>query len=134
MTRPPVFLTPELVIEIHYRMLREFGGDPGLRDEGLLEAAVAVPRATFEGAYLHATLADMAAAYHYHLSQNHPFVDGNKRVAVTAALVFLALNDHDLAASDEELEEIASGLAEGRTDKAAMTEFYHERVGRTGDG
>ena len=128
MTRAPVFLTPELVIEIHARMLHEFGGDPGLRDEGLLEAAVAVPRATFEGAYLHESLADMAAAYHYHLSQNHPFVDRNKRVAVTAALVFLALNARDLEAPDEALEEIATGLAEGKTDKADVIRFYRRFI------
>jgi death on curing protein len=127
-TRVPVFLTTALVLEIHERLLEEHGGDPGLRDRGLLEAAVAMPRSTFGGAYLHPTLADMATAYHFHLSQNHPFVDGNKRIGVTVALTFLYMNDADLDASSEDLEAIAQGMALGDLDKAAVLDFYRTRV------
>jgi len=115
-------------MEIHERLLAEHGGDPGLRDRGLLEAAVAMPRSTFDGAYLHRTLADMAAAYHYHMSQNHPFVDGNKRIGVTVALIFLYMNNADMAATNDELEKIAMGLAVGEIAKDDVLEFYRTRV------
>ena len=124
----PVFLKTSHVLRIHESMLRDFGGDPGLRDRGLLEAAVAMPRATFDGAYLHENIPEMAAAYHYHLSQNHPFVDGNKRVALAAAMLFLRENGMDLDASSDELEEIAYGLAEGVLDKSAVVQFYREKT------
>ena len=128
MTSTPVFLTTALVMEIHERLLAEHGGDPGLRDRGLFEAAVAMPRSTFDGAYLHRTLADMAAAYHYHLSRNHPFVDGNKRIGVTVALIFLYMNDVELDATSDELEAIAMGLATGEIGKDDVLEFYRDRV------
>ena len=115
-------------MEIHERLLAEHGGDPGLRDGGLFEAAVAMPRSTFDGAYLHRTLADMAAAYHYHLSRNHPFVDGNKRIGVTVALIFLYMNDVELDATSDELEAIAMGLATGEIGKDDVLEFYRDRV------
>ncbi|MBU0741561.1 type II toxin-antitoxin system death-on-curing family toxin [bacterium] len=109
-------------------MLAEFGGDPGLRDRGLLEAAATMPRATFDCVFLHDGIPEMAAAYHYHLSQNHPFVDGNKRVALAAALVFLSLNELALDATDDELEGLASGLAEGRPDKSDVARFYRGKA------
>lgn len=83
-----VFLSVANVMTIHGRLIEEFGGDEGLRDQGLLESAVAMPHAMFSGQFLHSTLAEMAAAYHFHLCSNHPFVDGNKRVAVASAEMF----------------------------------------------
>lgn len=126
--KEPIFLTVSLVLEIHARMLEEFGGDPGLRDRGLLEAAVAMPRSTFDGAYLHNDIPDMAAAYHYHLSQNHPFIDGNKRVALVAADIFLDLNGRKLVAATEEMEALAEGLAEGALDKNDVVGFYRAKT------
>jgi death-on-curing protein len=119
-----VFLSVDDVIEIHNRVIAEFGGDPGMRDRGLLESAVAMPHATFSGDYLHSQLFEMAAAYHFHICANHPFVDGNKRVAVTAAEVFLLANGYELQAGDVELEEITLGVAEGRATKGQVTEFF----------
>ena len=75
-----VFLSVAEVLRIHRRIIADFGGEDGLRDRGLLESAVAMPHAMFDGAFLHPDLATMAAAYHFHLCANHPFVDGNKRV------------------------------------------------------
>ncbi|MBC8423010.1 type II toxin-antitoxin system death-on-curing family toxin [bacterium] len=128
MRKGPTFLAVSLVLEIHARILEEHGGDPGLRDRGLLEAAVAMPRATFGGAYLHDGIPDMAAAYHFHLSQNHPFVDGNKRVAFVAADIFLDLNGMTLEASDGEVVALAEGLAEGDLDKNDVREFYRRKT------
>ena len=119
-----VFLSVSDIIEIHERVIIEFGGHPGLRDRGLLESAVAMPHAMFSGQYLHAELPDMAAAYHYHLCANHPFVDGNKRVAVTAAEVFLLANGLELHCTDGELEEITLGTASSLLTKEQVTKFY----------
>ena len=119
-----IFLSVADVIEIHERVITEFGGHAGLRDRGLLESAVAMPHAMFSGQYLHAELPDMAAAYHYHLCANHPFVDGNKRVAVTAAEVFLLANGLELHCTDGELEEITLGNASSLLTKEQVTKFY----------
>ena len=85
-------LTLAEVLEIHADQLRLFGGSEGIRDQGALESAVATPEATFAGAFLHETLWEMAAAYAFHIAQNQPFLDGNKRVGLNACLLFLTLN------------------------------------------
>lgn len=119
-----IFLTVDEVIIVHKRVVEEFGGDPGLRDRGLLESAVAMPQAMFAGKYLHSSLAEMGAAYHFHLCSNHPFIDGNKRVGVAAAELFLLLNGHELSATDDEIERVTLGLASGEVSKEVLTEFY----------
>jgi death on curing protein len=88
----PIFLTLAEVIEIHADQIHRYGGQAGLRDLGLLESALGQPEASFAGAWLHKDLYEIAAAYAYHLCQNHPFIDGNKRTALASALVFLELN------------------------------------------
>lgn len=80
----PEYLTTEDVLEIHADQIERYGGSGGIRDRGLLEAAVAMPQASFDGQLLHGDLFEMAAAYLYHLVQNHPFVDGNKRAGTAA--------------------------------------------------
>jgi death-on-curing protein len=85
----PEFLTVEDVLELHARSLDRFGGGEGIRDRGLLESAVAAPQAGFGGQFAHSDLYEMAAAYAFHIAQNQPFVDGNKRAGLGAALVFL---------------------------------------------
>jgi death-on-curing protein len=90
--KEPAFLTLAEVLEIHRFQIERYGGGLGIRDRGLLESAVAVPEASFGGERLHPSLFEMAAAYAYHIAQNQPFVDGNKRAALGAALVFLEMN------------------------------------------
>lgn len=119
----PEFLTLDEVLALHADQLRRYGGRPGLRDLGLVQAAIATPTATFEGGYLHPTLHEMAAAYLFHLARNHPFVDGNKRVALAAALVFLRLNGVRIKASGQELYELVMSIADGRTGKADVAVF-----------
>ena len=126
-----VFLSVQDVMDIHERVIMEFGGDLGLRDRGLLESAVAMPSATFSGAFLHPGVAEMAGAYHFHLCSNHTFIDGNKRVAVASAEVFLLLNGLELSASDDELEELTTELAMGNISKEQVIEFFKKYAEET---
>lgn len=130
MKRPPTFLSVEHVQAIHARVTAEFGGEPSLRDRGLLESAVAMPAARFGGEHLHRDLPAMAAAYLFHLCRNHPFVDGNKRTALVAAEVFLELNGYELAATDDELERLTLGLADGSVSKEQAVAFFAEHAAR----
>ncbi|MBK9304791.1 MAG: type II toxin-antitoxin system death-on-curing family toxin [bacterium] len=113
---------------IHRRLIEGFGGEPGLRDRGLLESAVAMPQAAFGGVDLHVGLSEKAAAYFFHLCANHPFVDGNKRVALAAAEVFLLINGSELAAGDLEVEELTMGAAAGRFGKDQAMDFFMRPV------
>ncbi len=88
----PQFLTVEEVIKFHADQLRLYGGTDGIRDLGVLESAVATPKASFGGGFLHKDLFSMAAAYAFHIAENQPFLDGNKRTGLNAALSFLGLN------------------------------------------
>jgi death-on-curing protein len=97
------YLTPEQVLFIHSRLVTETGGSHGLRDLGLLESAVARPRATFDSNELYPDLFSKAAALMDSLINNHPFLDGNKRTGITATGLFLRINGWDLTASSEEL-------------------------------
>jgi death-on-curing protein len=126
----PVFLSLEEVLAIHRDQIERYGGADGLRDVGLLQSAVAAPAATFGGEFLHRDLFEMAAAYLFHLTSNHPFVDGNKRVGTVAALVFLDLNGVSFRAGEDDLERIVLAVAEGRMEKPALAEFFraHSRT------
>jgi death on curing protein len=129
--KEPTFLTLDEVLALHADQIERYGGSPGLRDLGLLESAVAAPRATFGGTLLHPTLPEMAAAYLFHLVRNHPFVDGNKRIGLAAAIAFLGLNDLWLEAEEDDLVELLVGVAQGRVGKADAAVFLKERVVRS---
>ncbi len=88
----PDFLTLDDVLAMHDDQLERFGGSAGIRDMGALESAIAMTTATFDGEFLHQDLFNMAAAYAFHIAENQPFVDGNKRTALNAALVILDIN------------------------------------------
>ncbi|HLJ12221.1 MAG TPA: type II toxin-antitoxin system death-on-curing family toxin [Planctomycetaceae bacterium] len=128
MTADPVFLTVNQVIEIHRRGIEQHGGTYELRDRGLLESAVATPAARFGGQYLHEGLPALAAAYLFHLCKNHAFVDGNKRVSIAVAEVFIELNAFRLAATDGELETLTLGVADGTISKREATQFFESHV------
>jgi death on curing protein len=118
----PVFLDVDDVVWIHDVQLELFGGQAGIRDRGLLESAVAMPQQRFGDAYLHDDLFAMAAAYAFHISQNQPFVDGNKRTALAACLDFLDMNGVILIDDEGRLYEAMVGLATHAVDKAALAE------------
>ena len=122
----PVFLTLGEVIEIHRDQIERYGGNQGLRDLGLLQSAMAMPAARFGGHYLHTDLFEMAAAYLFHITQNHPFIDGNKRTGAVASLVFLSLNDVEIKSDEEEFERIVLGVAQGKIEKASVAEFFRK--------
>lgn len=124
----PRFLTLDEALLIHADQIRRYGGSHGLRDLGLLSAALAMPKASFSGAYLHPSPAEMAAAYLFHIAQNHPFVDGNKRAALATALAFLWINDLRLEAGEDELTELVMGVASGRLGKAQAAVFLGARM------
>lgn len=128
--RKPTFLTLDEVLALHADQLDRYGGSPGVRDLGLLESALAAPRATFGGELLHPTLPEQAAAYLFHVTRNHPFVDGNKRAGLAAAIAFLGLNDLWLEADPDELVALVVGVAEGRIGKAEVAVFLQKHVGR----
>jgi len=123
-----IFLSVEQVRLIHSRMIAEFGGDVSIRDMGLLESAAAMPQARFGGEYLHRSLPEMAAAYLFHICQNHPFVDGNKRTAWAAAEVFLLLNHGQFKATNKQIEKMVFGVADGSWSKEQVTEFFMKNV------
>jgi death on curing protein len=112
------YLTLGEVLELHRLVLVQTGGGSGLRDLGALEAAVAQPRQTFEGRDLYPTLVDKAAALGFSLIQNHPFVDGNKRVGHAAVETFLLLNGHELQAAVDEAEAVVLRVAGGQCSRA----------------
>jgi death-on-curing protein len=122
------FLSRRFVVAAHQRLIDLFGGEPGLRDSGLLDSALAQPQATFDGKLLHADVGEMAAAYAFHLCRNHPFVDGNKRVAALCMGTFLALNGHETRFDEVELVQTMLALAEGRLDKAGLTGWLRARM------
>jgi death-on-curing protein len=124
----PRLLTLDQVLRIHADQVGRYGGSRRIRDIGLLSSALAMPGATFGGAYLHRTLPEMAAAYLFHIAQNHAFVDGNKRTALAAAMVFLWLNGQDLTADEDDLTELVMGVASGSVGKPEAAVFIKEHL------
>jgi death-on-curing protein len=124
----PTFLGLDEVLELHEDQLRHYGGMPGVRDLGLLESALAVPAATFDGRLLHESVFEMAAAYLVHIAQNHPFVDGNKRTALMTAIVFLGLNQRSVEATPDALTRLVLDVAERKRSKAEVAVFLQRNT------
>ena len=120
-------MTRRMLDAIHQAQLREHGGTPGVRDDGLLESALARPRNKFAYAK-RADIATLAAAYAFGLAKNHGFVDGNKRVAFVAAYVFLGLNGYDLDATEPDVVTTMEGVAAGRVREAALATWFREHL------
>ncbi len=118
------FLSLPDVLLAHADQIARYGGDPGVRDMGLLESAMAQPPATFGGTFLHEFPFEMAAAYLFHIVQNHPFVDGNKRSGVVAALLFLELNNIEIDAPAGSIYDQTIAVANGLAGKRELTEFF----------
>lgn len=125
--RRSAFLTLDEVLALHADQIDRYGGRPGVRDLELLRSALATPQATYSGDYLHTNAFEMAAAYLFHVVRNHPFVDGNKRTGLIAALVFLGMNNFELRAESDALFDLVMGVAAGRITKAEVAVFLQER-------
>jgi death-on-curing protein len=122
------FLTLEDVLALHDELIRYYRGSPGLRDAGLLEAALGMPQAGFGGQYFHEFPHEMGAAYLFHLVRNHPFIDGNKRVAFACAILFFKINSVRYSITEEEAVELTLSAASGQLDKGAVTEFFRRHL------
>jgi death-on-curing protein len=117
-----LFPRKEEVLEIHRRLLEEFGGLSGIRDEGLLDSALltAANRQHYEGA----DLMTCAATYAFHLTTNHPFGDGNKRVGAAVSEIFLRLNGARLNATNDEIVDLFLGIAAGTVSREEVEQLY----------
>ena len=127
----PLFLTQDEVLRAHETQIAQFGGSSGIRDLGLLESALSMPQAAFGGTYLHGDIYEMAAAYLFHIVSNHPFVDGNKRTGMVAALTFLDLNGYwftegNGAELDNALESLVLSVACSETSKEGVAAFFRK--------
>jgi len=115
-------LTVEIVREIHAEAIETFGGSHGIREMALLESAVAAPQASFGGKSPYWDLAELAAAYLFYLCRNHPFIDGNKRAALGACIVFLRLNGIEPRPDRPDWEDLTLAVASGGLDRDQATE------------
>ncbi len=125
---PPVFLELVEVLAIHADQIKRYGGIPGIRDMGLLKSALAVPESGFGDEYFHADIYDMASAYLFHIVNNHPFIDGNKRTAAMSAYVFLKFNGITLTASNPAFEKIVLRAADGSAGKPEIAHFFRKHT------
>jgi death-on-curing protein len=125
----PTFLTFEEAVEIHRQLIDRFGGSHGLRDAGLLQSALAMPESMFGGQYLHGSLAEMGAAYLFHIARNHPFVDGKQaRRGDRRARVFLLMNGATFDPSEAEYGDLTIGVAAGTLEKDDAIDFFKKHV------
>lgn len=117
------FLDKKIVLAFHKDQVEIYGGEQGIRDEGLLESALAQPQASFNGKYVHENIFEMAAAYGFHISKNHPFFDGNKRTALIAVYTFLYVNSYQLKAEKRSLYAVMMDLANGKVEKDELANY-----------
>jgi death-on-curing protein len=120
------FLTLSEILIVLEDQLRNYGGIYGVRDLNLLSSAIYMPQSGFGGEYFHKTIPAMAAAYAFHICQNHPFIDGNKRTALTSSLVFLDINGYTFNCNDEIIYEKIMNMAKGEMKKEELIKFYEE--------
>ena len=124
------YVTLGEVVELHRRLLQQTGGVQGVRDIGLLESAIAQPKATFDAEDLHPTLAEKASALGFALVANHPFLDGNKRIGHAAMEVFLSLNGCEFSATVDEQERLMLDVAAGLMDRAELTTWVQQHLAK----
>jgi death-on-curing protein len=123
-----VHLSVEIVREIHAEALKKFGGSDGVRDENLLASAVFTPQSSFGGKSPYADLVEIAGAYLFYLCGNHPFIDGNKRTAMMAAIVFLRLNEIKPAPDSDKWERLVLDVASSKLDRDETTRRLRKLV------
>ena len=111
------------ILVIHHRIIKETGGESGVRDEGMLDSALANPFQTFDGMDLYPSLQEKAAQLCYGIVKNHPMIDGNKRLGAHALLLFLKMNGHSLQYEQEELSDVILDLASGNCGVADMLQW-----------
>ena len=125
----PQFLQLADVERIHVDQIERYGGLAGIRDLRLLQSAIAMPRASFAGEWLHRDRYEMAAAYGFHVCRNHPFIDGNKPTALACALVFLELNGISNQNPEGRLHQTIIDVAAGDIDKLGLAQVFRRLAG-----
>jgi death on curing protein len=120
------FIPQEVVLTIHADLLQRYGGEAGLRDAGLLDSALAQAKITVGGKYAHRSIFDKAAAYGFHVCKNHPFIDGNKRVAFVLMDIFLQKNGWEVESTEEEAYRMMMDLASGKLTKSQLSNWLKE--------
>lgn len=120
------FIPDDIVLTIHADLLQRYGGQLGVRDRNLLESALAQPKMRVGGRYAHETIFEKAAAYGNHVCKNHPFIDGNKRVAFVLMDVFLQKNGWEIVSLEEEAYSMMMNLASGKLTKAQLAPWLKE--------
>jgi len=123
-----VFIPKKVILFSHDQLIQRYGGSTGIRDMKLLESALEQPKATFGGTYLHDTIFKMAAAYGYHLCNNHPFIDGNKRISLVAMDIFLQQNGYEIVATEKETYKVIMRLSTGNLSKEQLTSWLLENT------
>jgi death-on-curing protein len=124
--KEPIFLKKDQVLQLHSNALEDYYGRPGLRDYNLLESAIAQPKSSFDGVYLNESIFKMAAAYYFHISQNQPFIDGNKRAGFLSTFMFLKINGYNLNSSNDVTYPFLIDVAEGRKTKDDLAKFIEQ--------
>jgi death-on-curing protein len=125
-------LSVDIVREIHAEALRQFGGLDGVRDENLLTSAVLTPQSSFGGKSPYTDIVDVAAAYLFYICRNHPFIDGNKRTAMMASIIFLRLNGIEPRPDSERWEKLMLDVAASRLDRDQTTARLRKLLKRLG--
>jgi len=120
--------TTETIKIFHEELINKIGGSHGIRDENLLDMSVNAPFQTFGGNDLYPSIIDKAAHLVYSLIKNHPFLDGNKRIGVTAMIAFLKSNNMNFACTNDELAEFGLGLADGSYDEPYAQEWIKRHI------
>jgi len=125
-----VFIPRDIIVSIHEQLIDLYGGISGIQNEGLLDSALEQPKIMYDGDYLHDSLIKMAAAYGFHLCMNHPFVDGNKRIALVAMDIFLQRNGYEISASEKEVYEVIIKLAAGKLTKNELSVWLEDNTSK----
>ncbi|ABR49493.1 death-on-curing family protein [Alkaliphilus metalliredigens QYMF] len=123
-----VFIPKDIILYSHDQLIQLYGGSSGIRDIKLLESALEQPKATFGGTYLHDTIFKMAATYGFHLCNNHPFIDGNKRISLVAMDIFLQRNGYEIVATEKETYKTIMQLSTGNLSKEQLTSWLLENT------
>lgn len=120
------YISLEHVLEMHDRLVEEYGGRKGLLNLGLLQSALETPKAMFNGRHLYRTVFDKAAAYLFHIIKNHAFIDGNKRTAAMVSLTFLSANEITFIIFHDEYEALILKVAQGKASKKEIAQYFRK--------
>ena len=127
------FVPKYIILHFHDQLIQTYGGKPGIRDKKLFDSAIEQSKTIYEGEYSHNSLIEMAAAYGYHLCNNHPFMEGNKRIALVTMDIFLQRNGYEIVASEKKTYKIMMQLSSGKLTKQDLTIWLKNNISKRDD-